>query len=200
MKRYWILAVAFVVMAISAPNLRGQISLSPKYPVIRDTTSAIVKMSELGLHLDTLKDARVMLNWFENVRGVSFRHFVYDTLPANTLVYADKDEVPRYKWPCVNLLASLEECPNCPYVSTTDTLVVQWPSSFAFPDTINLHVFGNVTAPVVRDTAMVREVSKHNHFYTKKRFWVPTSLAFIAGTAACIKWCGGRDIRIRVFY
>ena len=55
----------------------------------------------------------VVYNHFRSLRDEKGR-FVLETLPAGTLVFADKNDKIRYKADCGNRLVELVGCPTCP--------------------------------------------------------------------------------------
>lgn len=92
-----------------------------KYPVMPGPLS-VADQAKLGLAAKTLDRPVDFFNHYRNVRN---GRFVFETLPAGTIVLASADGKPRYKADCGNRLVEPAKCPTCPPVkndSVADTL------------------------------------------------------------------------------
>lgn len=92
-----------------------------KYPVMPGPLS-VADQAKLGLSAKTLEKPA---NVFNHYRQLRTGRFVFETLPAGTLVLVSKEGALRYKAECGNRLVEPAKCPTCPVVksgATTDTL------------------------------------------------------------------------------
>ncbi len=81
-----------------------------KYPIMPGPLS-IADQAKLGLSAKKLDRPVDIFNHYRNVRG---GRFVFETLPANTLVLVSADGKLRYKTDCGNRLVEPVKCPICP--------------------------------------------------------------------------------------
>ncbi len=80
-----------------------------KYPLEGHQLS-LSQQAELGLKPVRLETAWTGYNHYRGLRG---GRWVLETLPAGTIVLADKDGNPVYKADCGNRLVALAKCPAC---------------------------------------------------------------------------------------
>jgi len=85
-----------------------------KFPIMTKPLS-VSEQARFGLSAKKLEKSVVVENHFRNIRH---GRFVLETLPAGTLVLADKDGKLRYKADCGNRIVESSKCPECPQTST----------------------------------------------------------------------------------
>ncbi len=135
MKRLWIFALFFVVLASPLFAQRGQFAEPPgaelnKFPIMPGPLS-VSDQARLGLSPKILDKSVRVLNHFRGLRDKQGR-YILETLTAGTLVLVDKDEKLRYIVKCGNRISEKMKCKECPPVSiVTPTNPSQKPGAWS---------------------------------------------------------------------